>query len=315
MEHAEGRRSAGTARKKGGVFLATRISGTLYGGCRTDGPAVADAAVTLLRMADGVREEAVTDSTGRYCFSVKTRGRYRIFATGTHHHDAPPGAVLTVTVANDECDDCGIRCPDCAVIRQDLCSSLPAHRCAAALTGAITASAQAGAALASILSAQRMLCADGGCPLPMLGAVSHLSDAQLQTLRLCIGPLYLSDRPPAPIMKGMDRNMGMPVITASNTPRAQAITDIIESVALQETALAHILNAEGEKLQRIICTHNATPGQLLDFNKSVEQTIRSITQLEVILQGKLQLFRDCLCPVDGDDDDDDHGHCPRRCGC
>ena len=34
--------------------------------------------------------------------------------------------------------------------------------------------------------------------------------------------------------------MGMPVITPSATTREQAVTDIIESVALQETALSHI---------------------------------------------------------------------------
>ena len=41
--------------------------------------------------------------------------------------------------------------------------------------------------------------------------------------------------------------MGMPVITASTTTRTQAITDIIQSVSLKETALSLILNAEGEK--------------------------------------------------------------------
>lgn len=89
--------------------------------------------------------------------------------------------------------------------------------------------------------------------------------------------------------------MGMPVITHSETTRCQAITDIIESVALQETALAHILNAEGEKLQRVIDQHNVGDAQLLQFNQSVEQTIRAVAQLDVILQGKLQLFRHCLC--------------------
>lgn len=44
--------------------------------------------------------------------------------------------------------------------------------------------------------------------------------------------------------------MGMPVIPASATTRTQAITDIIQSIALQETALSHILNAEGEKIQK-----------------------------------------------------------------
>ena len=43
--------------------------------------------------------------------------------------------------------------------------------------------------------------------------------------------------------------MGMPVITPSATTRAQAVTDIIESVALEEAALSHILNAEGEKIR------------------------------------------------------------------
>lgn len=98
--------------------------------------------------------------------------------------------------------------------------------------------------------------------------------------------------------------MGMPVITPSHTTRCQAITDIIESVALQETALSHILNAEGEKIQRAIALPNVGPVQLLQFNRSVEQTIRAISQLEIILQSKLQLFRPCLCVCPDEEDDD-----------
>ena len=46
--------------------------------------------------------------------------------------------------------------------------------------------------------------------------------------------------------------MSMPTITTSPNPISmrQAITDLIESIALEETTLSHILNAEGEKLQR-----------------------------------------------------------------
>ncbi len=44
--------------------------------------------------------------------------------------------------------------------------------------------------------------------------------------------------------------MGMPVITASTTTREQTITDLIQSVSLEETALSHILNAEGEKSRK-----------------------------------------------------------------
>ncbi len=96
--------------------------------------------------------------------------------------------------------------------------------------------------------------------------------------------------------------MGMPVITPSETTRCQAITDIIESVALQETALSHILNAEGEKLQKAVRLESVGPTQLLQFNQSVEQTIRTIAQLEMVLQAKLQLFSECLCVCEDDED-------------
>ena len=46
--------------------------------------------------------------------------------------------------------------------------------------------------------------------------------------------------------------MSMPTITTSPNPisMSQAITDLIESIALEETALSHILNAEGENCKR-----------------------------------------------------------------
>jgi len=84
--------------------------------------------------------------------------------------------------------------------------------------------------------------------------------------------------------------MGMPVITPGEGSREQAITDLIESVALQEAALAHIMNAEGEKMQAIIAMSNVTPDQLLELNNSVETMISAITRLEIMLQSKLELF-------------------------
>ena len=44
------------------------------------------------------------------------------------------------------------------------------------------------------------------------------------------------------------------------------MTDIIESVALQETALSHILNAEGEKIQKMVALPDVTPEVLLATN-------------------------------------------------
>ena len=46
--------------------------------------------------------------------------------------------------------------------------------------------------------------------------------------------------------------MSMPVIKPGTVSRTQAISDIIESVALEQTGLSHILNAEGEKIQAVV---------------------------------------------------------------
>lgn len=92
--------------------------------------------------------------------------------------------------------------------------------------------------------------------------------------------------------------MGMPVIVPGLGTRCQAITDIISSVALEQAALAHIINAEGEKIQKIVAS-SSTAAEMLAVNKSVNSMISSITRLEMVLQGKLELFGDCLC-----------NHCP-----
>jgi len=84
--------------------------------------------------------------------------------------------------------------------------------------------------------------------------------------------------------------MGMPEITPGGGSREDAITDLIQSVALQEAALSHIMNAEGEKMQAIIGLPDVTPVQLLALNSSVERMINAITRLEMILQAKLELF-------------------------
>lgn len=92
--------------------------------------------------------------------------------------------------------------------------------------------------------------------------------------------------------------MGMPVITPRTTTRSQAVTDIIESVALQETALSHILNAEGEKIQKVVAMSDVIPEVLMAVNKSVESMVGAVSRLEMILQSKLAVFDGCLC--DGD---------------
>ncbi|MEG1777883.1 MAG: hypothetical protein RR209_02805, partial [Angelakisella sp.] len=85
--------------------------------------------------------------------------------------------------------------------------------------------------------------------------------------------------------------MSMPVIVPGTTTTIQAISDIIESVALEETGLSHILNAEGEKIQKFVAMPGVTADQLLAVNASVQATIDAVTNLEMILHGKLNLFK------------------------
>lgn len=80
--------------------------------------------------------------------------------------------------------------------------------------------------------------------------------------------------------------MGMPVIIPGTATRCEAIGDLVESIALEETALSHILNAEGEKLQTLIATA-ATADDLLTANKSVDDMVKAISVLEMLLAKKL----------------------------
>lgn len=66
--------------------------------------------------------------------------------------------------------------------------------------------------------------------------------------------------------------------------------NIIESIALQEAGLAHILNAEGEKLQKSVKIAKDIC-ELLCVNKSVIETIDSVTRLELALITKLRQAR------------------------
>ncbi|WP_202621542.1 hypothetical protein [Anaerocolumna sedimenticola] len=68
--------------------------------------------------------------------------------------------------------------------------------------------------------------------------------------------------------------------------KEQSISDLIESIALVETALSHILNGLGEKIQK---TNQMADNinDMLEVNKSINKTIMNITQLEHILYAKL----------------------------
>lgn len=90
--------------------------------------------------------------------------------------------------------------------------------------------------------------------------------------------------------------MSMPTITMGTNPisMCQAIANLLESIALEEAALSHILNAEGEKIQKVLSIECVTVQQMLDVNESVRDTIDSVHNLEATLRDKLEFISNNL---------------------
>ncbi len=69
---------------------------------------------------------------------------------------------------------------------------------------------------------------------------------------------------------------------------------IVASIAMEELALSHIVNAEGEKLQYILGTlpggHRACASiqEILAVNKSVKELLDTVMQSQMLLKGKLE---------------------------
>ena len=79
-----------------------------------------------------------------------------------------------------------------------------------------------------------------------------------------------------------------------NLTLEQAINSILISVAMEEAALSHILNAEGEKIQFILANKCAEVQKVIEVNESVASLIDRVTNLQVILKSKMQLAKDML---------------------
>lgn len=87
----------------------------------------------------------------------------------------------------------------------------------------------------------------------------------------------------------------IPTITPSiSINRTQVINLLLASIALEELGLAHIINAEGEKLQAVLGT---LPGLsvkatsisgLLSVNREVRRTLQTIIKNQMLLQFKLE---------------------------
>ena len=86
----------------------------------------------------------------------------------------------------------------------------------------------------------------------------------------------------------------IPNITPTITiDRDDVINLLLASIALEELGLAHIINAEAEKIQYVIgtlpgLTPAATLTQILAVNESVQDMLDLVIKKELLLESKLK---------------------------
>lgn len=89
--------------------------------------------------------------------------------------------------------------------------------------------------------------------------------------------------------------------------REQALTMIVASIAMEERALSHIIDAEGEKIQYILCrledscNPHAYAKEVLEVNNSVTKLLDIVLQNQMLLKNKLSTALDasrCCLPPD-----------------
>ena len=97
--------------------------------------------------------------------------------------------------------------------------------------------------------------------------------------------------------------MSMPSFppNGADLTQEEALTMIIASIAMEELALSHIINAEGEKLQYILgalpgTNPCATPQDVLAVNKSVASLLDVVAQNQMLLKSKLEKVLE-VCPL------------------
>ena len=74
--------------------------------------------------------------------------------------------------------------------------------------------------------------------------------------------------------------------------RDQALDAILTSIAMEEVALSHIINAEGEKIQYILkCAkaNRANVCDVLEVNESAASLLEQVNDMQITLKNKLRL--------------------------
>ena len=74
----------------------------------------------------------------------------------------------------------------------------------------------------------------------------------------------------------------------------QAVIDLVESIALQESALSHILCAETQKMKTALSMEELDLCKLLEVNDSATNMVHAVANLELVLKEKLEFIANNL---------------------
>lgn len=74
----------------------------------------------------------------------------------------------------------------------------------------------------------------------------------------------------------------------------QAVIDLMESIALQESALSHILCAETQKMKAALSMEELDLCKLLEVNDSATNMVHAVANLELVLKEKLEFIANNL---------------------
>ena len=74
----------------------------------------------------------------------------------------------------------------------------------------------------------------------------------------------------------------------------QAVIDLLESIALQESALSHILCAESQKMKTAMAMEEVDLCKLLEINDSATNMVHAVANLELVLKEKLEFISNNL---------------------
>ena len=75
---------------------------------------------------------------------------------------------------------------------------------------------------------------------------------------------------------------------------SQAVIDLMESIALQENALSHILCAESRKMDAAMKLDGLDLCKLLEVNDSATNMVHAVANLELVLKEKLEFISNNL---------------------